>query len=164
MWVILALLLLVSSAKADEVETVEVQEILNAGAVVSLVSFRGDSLILVRKTLDRDDGAVFGIFLHKMSVADSTTVARKGKTSGIVGRIRVSGTGVILVTNTGGNIAIGDLLSPSTKAGYAERQTVSNLGLLSETLVRNKTIGKAQTAVIWENEPLITKLIWCKLR
>jgi hypothetical protein len=63
------------------------------------------------------------------------------------------GTGVILVTNTNGNIEVGDYICSSTLAGYGERQ--------DDDLLHNYTVAKATEPVDWTKETKTTKLVAC---
>jgi hypothetical protein len=62
------------------------------------------------------------------------------------------GTGYIWVTNTNGNIVIGDYLQSSTKPGFAERQ--------DDDVLHNYTVAKALEPVIWKKGE-VKRLIAC---
>ncbi|MFT7637940.1 MAG: hypothetical protein ACI9Y8_001726 [Candidatus Omnitrophota bacterium] len=55
------------------------------------------------------------------------------------------GEGLILVTDTGGDISVGDWIQSSPRAGYGEKQ--------SDDVFHNYSVAKASEPVIWDNEP-----------
>ena len=63
------------------------------------------------------------------------------------------GTGLILVTNTNGNISVGDYIQTSNVAGYGEKQ--------DDDILHNYTVAKSTVAVDWLLEATTKKLIPC---
>ena len=63
------------------------------------------------------------------------------------------GTGQIWVTNTNGNIEVGDYICTSSVKGYGEKQ--------DDDLLHNYTVAKATENVDWSEETESTKLIAC---
>jgi hypothetical protein len=60
------------------------------------------------------------------------------------------GDGFILVTDSNGDIEVGDYLTSSTHSGYAQRQ--------NEDILKNYTAGKAMQNVRWVEEKMDPEL------
>jgi hypothetical protein len=68
------------------------------------------------------------------------------------------GTGVILVTDAGGNIAVGDFIASSPTRGLGERQTIGGLGVTSDPVEYGYTAAKATVNVDFATVPVHPQL------
>lgn len=90
------------------------------------------------------DPAVYGVWLGK--VADDAAGRSFGMNDRPVYNVGAVGLGQARVTDTAGDIAVGDLLETSTRPFEAQRQR-------SEVVTRS-TLGKALAPVPWESVPV----------
>ncbi len=104
----------------------------------------GDSCLpFITKSTARAQKAVYGVYAGK--VADTAEDYGKGADDKALHQVFGVGTGVILVTDTNGDVEVGDYLQSSPTAGHAEKQ--------NEAALSNFTVAKANQAVTWADEP-----------
>lgn len=92
---------------------------------------KGETVYEVDTTDLAEDPRVLGVF--------SSETTRSGEDRRIL--VNAVGDGFILVTDTGGDIEVGDFLTSSGRAGHAQRQRVSQM--------MNYTIAKSFRRVRW---------------
>ncbi|MFH1829421.1 MAG: hypothetical protein ABH871_01420, partial [Pseudomonadota bacterium] len=94
---------------------------------------KGETLYGVAKSNIPNDKRVIGVYGGETKVGDKT-----------IHLINAVGDGFILVTDKNGDIEVGDYLTSSSHAGYAQKQ--------SDDALRNYTVGKAMQSVDWNKE------------
>lgn len=138
------------------------------GMILSLHRFPGiDSSVVVGLTTSRGDKAVYCVFRQilgsekaKVKFESSKNVSGYAFRNGIV---------PVLVTDTGGNVDIGDLIDSSSIPGLGERQTIAADAMTSDPIVQSKTVGKALEAINFagvekDGNGTKKKLIYCIVR
>jgi len=105
-----------------------------------------EKLMKVKKSSVRGERAVYGVYRHlekdkEMAGFSSDFTGKK------VASIAALGLFFIRVTDTAGNIANGDYLQTSTRAGEAEKQVDGSS--VYESTLQDKTVAKALVDVNW---------------
>ena len=85
----------------------------------------------------------------KVKTAGKSYINAKGDPRLDTWEVGSLGIGVILVTDSGGDIAVGNLICPSDKPGIGERQTTGFLFTAYDPAVYDYTVAKASEAVKW---------------
>jgi len=104
-------------------------------------------LAMVKMSSSRGQRAIYGVYRHleKDSEMNSVSFDRKGNP---VASIAALGLFVVRVTDTAGNIANGDYLQTSPRAGEAEKQVDGSM--VYDPHLMDKTVAKALVNVDWE--------------
>jgi hypothetical protein len=155
----------------NEDENPEVGMILSATG--ELIASEGtETLPLVKLSRERKEKSVFGVMAGKIAEKclknhlagehcdekkdggeHHTCDFDKGDNSKELYQVFGLGTGVILVTDTNGDIEVGDYIQSSPVAGLGERQ--------DDDILHNYTVAKATESVDWSKETIKEKLIAC---
>jgi hypothetical protein len=115
----------------------------------------GRALVKVGLATKQKDPAVMGVYIGSEFPHE---IADFNRSKPVI-RYNALGEGLILVTDTNGDIGIGNLITSSARPGYGEKQ--------DDDLFHSYTVAKATESVNWDEEPLDTekgfkhKLIAC---
>ena len=103
-----------------------------------------DYLPYTAGTTTPGDGRVYGVWMGK--VRDDAAGGSFGKNGSPVYNVAGLGTFEVRVTDSGGDIAAGDLLETSARQYEAQRQ--------ADDVIRASTLGKALGTVTWDDVPI----------